>query len=214
MADNSLAELLADPLRITLQFTGVLEELGIPYLIGGSLASSVHGEPRSTNDLDVVAAIKEELVPALVAALEAEFYIDDHAVRRAIRERSDFDLLYLETMFKLDVYIAKGDEWTREQMRLREEKLLIEGDASTARQVANAETTILQKLWWYRRGGEVSDKQWGDVQGVLKVQGTRLDFDYLRHWAAKLNISDLLDKAFADAGLIKSLPSSPDTQIT
>ena len=70
--------------------------------------------------------------------------------------------------------------------------------------------SILQKLWWYRRGGEVSEKQWRDVQGVLKVQGTRLDFDYLRHWAAKLKVADLLDRAFDDAGLNDSIPRPPD----
>ncbi|MDQ3013819.1 MAG: nucleotidyl transferase AbiEii/AbiGii toxin family protein [Acidobacteriota bacterium] len=213
MADNQgfPVELLSDTIKITLQATGVLEQLGIPYLIGGSMASIVHGEPRLTTDLDLVVDLRKELVPALVAALEADYYVDDESLLRAIHERSSTNFIYLETMFKLDIYIAKGDEWTLEQMRLRQEKCLIEGDDSTARQVSNPETTILQKLWWYRRGGEVSEKQWRDVQGVLKVQGPQLDFNYLRHWAAKLNVTDLLDRAFDDAGITPSAPTPPDT---
>lgn len=213
MADNQglPVELLPDAIKVTLQATGVLERLGIPYLIGGGMASIVHGEPRLTTDLDLVVDLKKEQVPALVTALETDFYVDDRALLRAISEHSNTNLIYLETMFKLDIYIAKGDEWTSEQMRLREEKCLIEGDDSTARQVSNPETTILQKLLWYRRGGEISEKQWRDVQGVLKIQRERLDFDYLRHWAAKLKVSDLLERSFDDAGITPSTTPQPDT---
>lgn len=203
MADNQSfpVGLLSDTIKITLQATGVLEQLGIPYLIGGSMASIIHGEPRLTTDLDLVVDLRKEQVPALVTALEADFHVDDRSLLRAIRESSSTNFIYLETMFKLDIYIAKRDEWTLEQMRLREKKCLIEGDNSTARQVSNPATTILQKLWWYRRGGEVSEKQWRDVQGVLKVQSTSLDFDYLHQWAATLKVADLLNRAFDDAGI-------------
>jgi len=136
-----------------------------------------------------------------VSALETDFYIDDRAVRRAIREREKFNLLHLETMYKVDIFIPRGDDWSREQMRLREGRRLVEGDDSTVRQISNPETTVLQKLWWFRKGNEVSERQWRDVLGVLKVQADKLDFDYLERWAAKLGISDLLEKAFDDAGI-------------
>lgn len=201
-ADNPIPTYpLPDAIRVSLIVTRTLEELGIPYLIGGSLASIIHGEPRLTNDVDLVAGIKEEQVPQLVAALEKDFYVDDMAIRRAIRERKSFNLLYLETMYKVDVFISRGDEWSREQMRLREGKRLVEDDDSSVRQISNPETTVLQKLWWFREGNEVSDQQWRDVRGILKVQAGKLDFNYLERWAAKLGISDLLEKALDDAGI-------------
>jgi hypothetical protein len=201
-ADNPTPDYpLPDAIRVLLVVTRTLEELGIPYLIGVSVASIIHGEPRLTNDIDLVADIKEEQVPQLVSALETDFYIDDRAARRAIRERDKFNLLHLETMYKVDIFIPRGDGWSREQMRLRERKRLVEGDDSTVRQISNPETTVLQKLWWFRKGNEVSERQWRDVQGVLKVQGDRLDFAYLKRWAADLGVPDLLEKAFDEAGI-------------
>ncbi|MCI0664436.1 MAG: hypothetical protein L0220_25535 [Acidobacteria bacterium] len=201
-SDNKAPDyFLPDAIRISLTVTRTLEEIGVPYLIGGSVASIIHGEPRLTNDIDLVADIKEGQIPQLVSALETDFYIDDRAVRRAIRERDKFNLLHLETMYKVDVFIPRGDDWSREQMRLREGKRLVEGDDSTVRQISNPETTVLQKLCWFRKGNEVSERQWRDVQGVLKVQADNLDFDYLRRWAANLGISDLLEKALDEAGI-------------
>jgi hypothetical protein len=203
---------MPDAIRVSLFVTQILEELGVPYLIGGSVASIIHGEPRLTNDIDLVADIREEQVPQLVAALEMDFYVDDRAMRRAIRERRSFNILYLETMYKVDIFIPRGDEWSHEQMQAREGKNLIEGDDSTVRFVSNSETTVLQKLWWFRRGNEVSGQQWRDVLGVLKVQADRLDYDYLKDWAARLAVSDLLEKAFDDAGIDPSTPQAPDAQ--
>jgi len=199
--NNLLDNPMPDAIRVSLIVTRMLEELGVPYLIGGSVASIIHGEPRLTNDIDLVADLREKQVQQLVAALETDFYVDDMAMRRAIRERKSFNILYLETMYKVDIFIPCGDEWSHEQMRAREGKNLVEGDDSTVRFVSNPETTVLQKLWWFRRGNEVSERQWRDVLGVLKVKANQLDHDYLRCWAAKLAVSDLLEKALDDAGI-------------
>src|SRR5262245_35757734 len=206
LRDNPSGTPMPDAIRVSLIVTRILEEHGVPYLIGGSVARSIHGEPRLTNDIDLVADIREEQISPLVAALESDFYVDDRAIRRAIRERRSFNILYLETMYKVDIFIPRGDEWSHEQMRLREGKHLVDGDDSTVRLISNPETTVLQKLWWFRRGNEVSDQQWRDVLGVLKVKANRLDYDYLKHWAARLAVSDLLEKAFDDAGIAPPTP--------
>jgi len=212
LPDNLLNNPLPDAIRVSLIVTRILEDHGIPYLIGGSVASIIHGEPRLTNDIDLVADIREEQVSQLVAALETDFYVDDRAIRRAIRERRSFNILYLETMYKVDIFIPRGNEWSQEQMRLREGKYLVEGDESTVRFVSNPETTVLQKLWWFRKGNEVSEQQWRDVLGVLKVKADRLDCDYLKHWAAILAVSDLLEKAFNEAGIYPSMTQAPNAQ--
>src|SRR5215813_6014673 len=204
--NNPMDNQMTEAIRVELIVTRILEELVVPYLIGGSVASIIHGEPRLTNDIDLVADIREEQVPQLVAALETDFYVDDRAIRRAIQERRSFNIIYLETMYKVDIFIPCGDEWSHEQMRLREGKNLVEGDDSTVRLVSNPETTVLQKLWWFRRGNEVSGQQWRDVLGVLKVKADRLDYDYLKHWAARLAVSDLLEKALDDAGIAPPTP--------
>jgi len=210
--NNPMDNPMPDAIRVALIVTRILEELVVPYLIGGSVASIIHGEPRLTNDIDLVADIREEQVPQLVAALETDFYVDDRAIRRAIQERRSFNIIYLETMYKVDIFIPRGDEWSHEQMRLREEINLVEGDDSTVRLVSNPETTVLQKLWWFRRGNEVSGQQWRDVLGVLKVKAGRLDYDYLKHWAARLAVSDLLEKALDDAGIAPPTPQASDAE--
>ncbi|HMV48587.1 MAG TPA: hypothetical protein PLD20_20900 [Blastocatellia bacterium] len=199
-------ELIPYPIEVTLQVTSVFEKLGIVYLIGGSMASSIHGEPRLTNDADLMADIQESHVAHLVSEFEEEFYIDENTIRRAIRERKSFNLIYLETMFKVDVFIYGSDSWSREEMRLRELKPLFPSDNSTARYVSNPETTTLQKLLWYKKGGEVSEKQWMDVLGILKVKAPVLDYDYLHHWATELGVADLLNQALAEAGV--TVPSA------
>jgi hypothetical protein len=192
---------LPDAIRLTLQVTNLLESLALPYLVGGSMASIVYGEARMTNDLDLVVGLSEAHVSDFVAAFQDEFYVDEMAVRRAVRERSSFNLIHLATMFKVDVFIHRADDWAHEQMQRAEARALLAGDDTTIRKVASAETMVLQKLLWFRKGGEVSDRQWRDVQGMLKVQAVRIDVEYLRQWAAKLQISDLLERALLAAGI-------------
>ncbi len=191
---------LPDAIEIALRVTRALTELGVPYLIGGSMASIVHGIPRLTQDVDLVADLKEAHVEALVAKLGAEFYIDEQAIRRAIRARRSFNLIYLEKMYKVDVFIPSGDAWSREEMQQRELKPLIEGVEATACYIASAAAIVLQKLRWFQKGGGVSERQWDDVLGVLKVQAEALDYAYMQTWAAELGVADLLQQALIDAG--------------
>ncbi len=192
---------MADAVAVAQAVAEALEKLGIIYWIGGSMASSIYGTPRSTQDVDFVAELKEEQVDALVDALKDEFYIDGEAVRRAIRTRRSFNVIHLDTMYKADIFVLGADRHAQEEKeRRRKERLGSEPDAPTA-YFCSAEDIILQKLVWYRKGGNISDRQWNDVLSVIKVQANNLDYAYLRRWAFELNINDLLDKALSDAGL-------------
>ncbi len=176
-----------------------LEQLGVSYHIGGSVASSVYGILRATIDADLVANLQLEQVRPLVKRLEAEYYIDEDMVQDAIKRRSSFNVIHLDTMLKVDVFIPKSRLFDQEELRRVQQEVLLEGTRPF--NVASPESTILNKLEWYRMGGEVSDRQWNDILGVLKVQGTHLDMNYLQKWAANLNVTDLLERALVDAGL-------------
>ncbi len=179
-----------------------LEQLGVNYHIGGSVASSIHGIIRATIDADLVANLELKHVHPLVKLLEADYYIDEDAVRDAVKRRGSFNAIYLDTMLKVDVFIPKSRLFDREELRRSQLQPLIEG--SRPFYVASPEGTVLNKLEWYRMGDEVSDRQWNDILGVLKVQGTNLDMAYLQRWAAALKVSDLLERALVDAGLAES----------
>lgn len=187
-------------LEITLYVTETLERLGVPYLVGGSLASSLHGTPRATQDVDLVAELRLQHVPALVAALEETFYVDHEMIRDAIRRRSSFNVIHLETMFKVDVFILKDDPASRQEMERRQVYRILDNPPRDL-VIASAEDSILQKLYRYQLGAGVSDRQWNDVLGVMKTQGGQLDMPYLTRTAALLNVEDLFQQACRDAGL-------------
>jgi hypothetical protein len=188
-----------DILAATTPVVEAFEQLGVPYHIGGSVASSLHGIPRLTIDVDLVADLRLEQVRPLVKQLEAAYYIDEDMIRDAIRHRSSFAVIHLDTMLKVDVFIPKSRLFDQEELRRVQQEVLAEGTRPF--NVASPEGTILNKLEWYRMGGEVSDRQWNDILGVLKVQGTHLDMAYLQRWSASLNVTDLLERALVDAGL-------------
>lgn len=189
--------LATEALRVCLDVARALDELGVPYLVGGSIASSLHGVPRSTQDADLVADLREEHVPAFVASLEGRFYVDEERVRHAVRRRSSFNVIELSTLFKIDLFLL-GDEPMARQEMARRERVALPGGGEL--EVASAEDTILQKLRWYHLGGSVSDRQWRDVLNVLEVQGERLDRAYLTQGAEELGLSALLERALGEAG--------------
>ena len=180
--------------RITLLVTNVLEQIGIPYALGGSLASSVHGVMRSTLDVDIVTDMRLEHIPALVAALSKEFYADDEMMKDAIQHHSSFNLIHYETAFKVDIFIRKLRAFDQMQLA-RRIKAVIATEPDQSVYVISPEDTILSKLEWYRMGGEVSDRQWRDILGVIKTQAEALDRDYLQEWAKELKVADLLERA-------------------
>lgn len=183
--------------RLTLLVARVLEKLGIIYAVGGSFASSLHGVMRSTLDVDIVADMKLEHIPALVSALSTEFYTNDEMMRDAINRRSSFNLIHYETAFKVDIFIRKLRVF--DQMQLERRRItLIASDPEERVFIISPEDIILAKLDWYRMGGEVSERQWRDILGVLKIRAGELDMAYLQKWASELKVLDLLERVLKE----------------
>jgi hypothetical protein len=182
-----------DPISTAIAVARILESLGILHTIGGSIAASVAGEPRSTVDVDIVAAIGESQISALVKAFSPDFYIDEDSLRRAVRTHGTTNLIEQATQVKVDLFVAGGTALDEQQLNRRQTVHL--SDGRTIR-VHPPEDILLQKLRWYRDGGESSDRQWRDIVSIVRVQGPRLDREYLRLNAPTLHVTDLLNRAF------------------
>jgi hypothetical protein len=181
-----------------LPLVSVFEQYGIMYYIGGSVSSSVHGIARRTNDVDLIAQILPQQVHALVQALQNDYYVDEAAWKDAVRRGFSYNLLYLQTMTKVDVMPLRQRAFTREEAQ-RAQPTILEAGAPPMR-IASAEDAVLSKLEWFQQGGRSSTRQWNDILGVLRQQGGLLDVNYLQRWADALGIRDLLEQALLDAG--------------
>lgn len=186
---------LGDPLAAAASWSGLLRALGIPHAVGGSVASSLHGVPRSTADVDFVAWIGVADVRRLIDSAGAEFEIDEDHVRQCLRSGQHFNVFHDATAMKIDVFPATGRFARAELTRAID----VEVDARLIRAVC-AEDVLVHKLWWYREGGEASERQWRDVLGIIGVQGARLDHALLAESAAELGVEDLLAKALVEPG--------------
>lgn len=177
----------------------VLEDLGIRYHVGGSYASTLHGVPRQTLDADLVVDLPASLVEPFVDRLRPYFYLDDVRIRHAIARKSSFNLIDLSSGFKIDLFVKGNGPFDELELRRSISTRLPDvGDREVP--VKTAEDTVLRKLQWFDEGGRVSDRQWNDILGVLKVQGERLDREYLESWAGRLGVAELLRQARDEAG--------------
>lgn len=185
------------PLSVLSQVARALEHLNIPYVLVGSFASSMHGMYRSTADIDILADIKAAQVHPLFEALKEGFYVDEHAMRDAVAQRRSFNAIHFDSVFKVDVFVPKDDEFARAQLDRRQLRK-ISPDTEEAVFVATAEDTILAKLRWYQAGEETSITQWNDVVGILGTSRDTLNLDYLKDWSEKLGLTGLLQKALEE----------------
>ena len=124
--------------------------------------------------------------------LKNEYYIDGDVILHAIAGRASFDIIHLETMMKVDVFSIKKRPYDREAFQRKTTDILGIGEDGDTFYFSSPEDIILNKLEWFKMGGEVSERQWKDTIGVFQVQGDSLDYDYLKHWAEELCITDLL----------------------
>lgn len=190
----------SDPIDVAMIVAAVLGELGVAYVIGGAVASSVHGEPRATEDLDIVVDLGPDDVAPLIRKLESEFYVPVGAVRDAVARQTSFSVIHRPSVRKVDIFVAGSEPINRAELA-RATNLPVSTDPPRHLSIATAEDILLQKLQWFEKGGRVSDRQWRDVLGILKAQANRLDRAYVDEWARHLRLEALLRTALKEAGL-------------
>ena len=184
---RSIGESSMEQPEILRYAVGVLEELNIPYLIVGSFATSIWGEPRMTLDIDIVIDLREEQVEAFCLQFPPpEFYVSETAAREAVARRRQFNVLYPSTANKIDFMISRNDEWSRLQLE-RARTQPFDGDIKL--QVCSPEDVIIAKMRYFKEGQ--SPKHLRDIAGVLDLQGKDIDRDYISHWANVLNLQEI-----------------------
>ncbi len=183
--------------RTLVALGAALDGLGVRWAIGGSLASATHGEPRATNDIDVIALLNQDTARALCAALAGEFYADVDTALEAVRARRSFNVIDKTTFFKVDIFVpGPGPLGAGQLDRCRVMDVHL---GARPFPVLSAEDIVLQKLRWYAVGGEVSDKQWRDILSVLRFAGDDMDQSYVDTVAQVSGLGDLLARARKDA---------------
>ena len=169
------------------RLSGALDEAGVPFMLTGSLASTLYGEPRSTVDVDVVVVLSGASLPALLRALpEEEFYVSEDAAFDALRRQGQFNVIHLETGWKIDLILRKRRAFSEEEFERRVKREVL----GVQLPVCSPEDSVLSKLEWAKKGGG-SERQLRDVAGIVALQGDALDQAYIHRWAEALGVAEL-----------------------
>jgi hypothetical protein len=183
------------PVAAIATVVSALETMGIPWFLSGSLASSLHGVPRATNDADLVVDLPLSAVPELIRRLGDGYYADEAMIRDAFERGAACNIIWLQTMMKVDLSPPRF-RFDREALARRQRARLDDGSGTSLEvQVASPEDTILSKLHWYVAGRSTSERQLRDVKGIVGVHGATLDRDYMQRWADVMGMGDLLQRA-------------------
>ena len=167
--------------------SAALERLGLRYFVTGSTVTIFYGEPRFTNDIDVVVDMPESAVAEFCRQFpEDDFYVSEAAARDAIRRASQFNIIHAKSGLKIDVIIPAANEFNQSRfLRARRVHAGADWEAS----FASPEDAIIKKMEYFREGG--SEKHLRDITGVLKTSGAEIDRNYIEHWAAFLGLADI-----------------------
>ena len=181
----SLASLLA-------RLANALDDVGVPWMLSGSLASAFHGTPRSTQDIDIIVVLTLRDLPALLAAFpEDDYYLSESAAREAVRVHGQFNVIDLQTGWKVDLILRKQRPFSLAEFDRRVEREVL----GVRVPVCSPEDSILSKLEWASKMGG-SDRQLRDVTGIWELQRGALDLDYLGRWAGDLGVLGLWRAVF------------------
>jgi len=190
---------IPSPEEVLLGFTRELERIGLRYMVGGSFASGIHGIPRMTYDADIVIEIDLEKLQEFVDTFKDVYYVDEVMIRKAVERRSSFNLIHLQSMFKIDVFVSRQGSFNASAFSRRKLEKISNSETDKVF-VTSPEDIIIAKLDWFRKGNSISERQIKDVLGVVKVQNAcgGLDWEYLKYWANEMGVGDLLEKVRED----------------
>lgn len=199
--------MIGDPLEVLALVAKPLAASGLRWLVGGSVASSFHGVPRSTLDVDLVVDFPESAVDQLAREWSPRFLVDPEMIRDAIRRGATCNLIHLESALKVDLFVGVEDPWIRQELRNPDLVPMRIGDLELVIPFARAEDVLLHKLRWFLDGGSLSDRQWGDILGIVRARGEDLDRSHLERWSAHLKIPPtLLESALRGDGTPAGTP--------
>ncbi|WP_200883855.1 hypothetical protein [Archangium violaceum] len=184
-------------LLVALQCAEAFEQVGVGYFLGGSLASSLQGEPRATNDIDFVVDLEPSRAESLAQALGSDFDVDVEALRQAATRRGSWNIFHQPTVTKVDLFLLRPGAFDRSEFSRRRRVVLT--PEGRGLYIKSPEDSVLRKLLWFREGGEVSSTQWRDVVQILRLAAGTLDESYLREWAGRLGVQELFERAMANA---------------
>jgi hypothetical protein len=185
-------------IEVVERLVDVFDRLGIAYAIGGSMASSVYGTPRFTQDADITVQPFSSVAGRFYDLIKNEFYISEEAMRQALSSCGSFNVIHFATSFKIDIFV-QGPSGFEQRLLARRRKVRLSDTSRRDLNVVSAEDVVLLKLRWFWATEGTSQRQWDDILGVLTVQGKALDFQYLADSARELGLEDLLDRARAEA---------------